>query len=96
MSSCSQVDECLEVVEERAWHHLFFPPDSPGGSAGYICSYGRVVLTSDDFLKSGICVKEKWEVLNESKPFKDFGATWNKSWNILLLAFDRCVVQVCT
>lgn len=60
ISSSSQVEECLEVVEERAWHHFFFLPDSTGDNIGYICSYGRVMLTSDDFLKSGICVKEKW------------------------------------
>lgn len=61
MSSCSQVEEeCLEVVEERAWHHLFFLPDSPGDNVGYICSCGCVTRTSDDFLKSGICVKAKW------------------------------------
>ena len=60
MSSCSQVEECLEVVEERAWHHLVFLPDSTDDNIGYICLYGHVMLTSDDFLKSGICVKVKW------------------------------------
>lgn len=93
MSSCSQVDECLEVVEGPGTICSFLQTVLVTMQVTSVC---MDVLTSDDFLKSGICVKEKWEVLNESKPFKDFGATWSKSWNILLLAFDRCVVQVCT
>lgn len=45
---------------KRAWHHLFFLPDGPGDNIGYICLSGHVMLTSGDFLKSGICVKAKW------------------------------------
>lgn len=85
MSSCSQVEERLEAVEERAWCRLFFLPDSPGDNRGYICSYGRAMLTSDDFLKSGVMSEQSGEVMNKAKPFKDFGVTWNKSWSILLI-----------
>lgn len=66
MSSCSQVKECLEV-EQQAWHHLFFLSDSTGDAIGYICSRERVMLTIDDFLKSGICVKAKWRSTEEGQ-----------------------------
>lgn len=85
MSSCSQVEECLEAAEERAWRHLFFLPDSPGDNIGYICSYGCAMLTSDDFLKSGITSEQSGEILNKAKAFKNFSVTWNKSWSILLI-----------
>lgn len=33
--------------------------------------------------------KQSDEVLNKAKPFKDFGATWNKAWTILVLGLSE-------